>query len=238
MSVLPASLTTSLPALGRLWRRAVPALLLACMAMFTAPAAHAATTYVFDDTSATGQTSQSLLSSTHGESFTSTVTGTLSSFQIMLSASNPSDGGTVTISLWTDNGSATAPAPVSQIDTQTINDSTLSTSAKLISITGLTGNALVEGVRYWVILSTSSFGTSAYRSTSLTGTTGAATEWHDTNSGTATINTSGSGAYIAQIGVTPQAVPEPSSFAVMLAGVGGLLIARAASRRAAARRTV
>jgi len=78
---------------------------------------------------------------------------TLTSLAFDLSDNNPADGGTVTVTLYSDNGSDTAPnASLSTLGT--IADSTLSATASFKTLTVSSSYTLAANTNYWIQLST------------------------------------------------------------------------------------
>jgi hypothetical protein len=147
-----------------------------------------------------------------GNSFSTGPTGyTFTAVDLLVLADNPADGGSFTVSLLNDSSIH----PGSTIATDTFDDSMLSTSLSTISAP-FSSIALAADTRYWIELSTST----------------GSLEWSFTGSndgiGVANEYNFYSGSVAANQNFTPyqmsigSAVPEPSTWALMLAGFAGL----------------
>jgi hypothetical protein len=138
---------------------------------------------------------------------------TLTSVGLLVLADNPSDGGSFTVSLLTDNSIH----PGSTITTDTFADSMLSTSLSTISAP-FSSIALAADTRYWIELSTST-GSLEWAYTAANNGIGVANEYNF-YAGSVSPNNSFT-PYQMSIG-SGSAVPEASTCALMLAGFAGL----------------
>ena len=148
--------------------------------------------------------------------FFSTVSSTtLSDISVLVNASIPSDGGTFTIGVYGD--SFTSPGALLQ--STTFADSLLGTSPGVFS--EAVSVPLSAGTRYWIGISSAPTGSvNWFWSTDISGP-GVAGEFYDNQGGVAPNLT---GPY--QMELTSSAVgavPEPSSWAMMMVGFAGLV---------------
>jgi hypothetical protein len=147
-----------------------------------------------------------------GDSFSTGSAGyTLTSVDLLVLADNPSDGGSFTVSLLNDNSTF----PGSTIATDTFNDSALSTSLSTLSAP-FSSIKLAADTRYWIELSTST-GSLKWSFTGANDGIGVANEFNF-YAGAVSANQSFT-PYQMRIG---SAAPEPSTWALMLAGFAGL----------------
>jgi PEP-CTERM motif len=147
-----------------------------------------------------------------GNSFSTGPSGySLTAVDLLVLADNPSDGGSFTVSLLNDSSIH----PGSTIATDTFKDSMLSTSLSTISAP-FSSIALAADTRYWIELSTST-GSLEWSFTAANVGIGVANEYNF-YAGSVSANQSFT-PYQMSIG---SAVPEPSTWALMLAGFVGL----------------
>jgi Hint domain len=87
-----------------------------------------------------------------GFSFTTNIAGSLHDVALDLADLNPSDGGTVTVSLYSDSGGH----PGQLLDVlDTIRDSGIGTGASLVDVHVPLGVELTAGTEYWIVVSDS-----------------------------------------------------------------------------------
>lgn len=147
-----------------------------------------------------------------GNSFSTGPSGyTLTEVDLLVLADNPSDGGSFTVSLLNDSSIH----PGSTIATDTFHNSMLSTSLSTLSAP-FSSIALAADTRYWIELSTST-GSLEWSFTGANVGIGVANEYNF-YAGSVSANQSFT-PYQMSIG---SAVPEPSTWALMLAGFAGL----------------
>jgi hypothetical protein len=147
-----------------------------------------------------------------GNSFSTGPSGySLTAVDLLVLADNPSDGGSFTVSLLNDSSIH----PGSTIATDTFHDSMLSTSLSTLSAP-FSSIALAADTRYWIELSTST-GSLEWAYTAANDGIGVANEYNF-YAGSVSANQSFT-PYQMRIG---SAVPEPSAWALMLAGFAGL----------------
>jgi hypothetical protein len=148
---------------------------------------------------------------------------TLTAVDLLVLADNPSDGGSFTVSLLNDSSLH----PGSTIATDTFDDSILSTSLSTISAP-FSSVALAANTRYRIELSTST-GSLEWSYTGVNNGIGVANEYNF-YAGSVSANQAFT-PYQMSIG---SAVPEPSTWALMLAGFAGLgLVGYRSSRKSA-----
>src|SRR5271166_709695 len=144
---------------------------------------------------------------------------TLTELELNLSATNPSDGGTFTVSVYSDLNTF----PNALHWNTTANDSILSTNPTVEDFS--TDVGLNAGSRYWIGVS-SLAGSAIFSSASTFTGVGVANEFYINANGEAPNNPFGP--YVMRVVATP----EPSTWALMLVGFAGL--AYAGYRRAKA----
>ena len=106
--------------------------------------------YDTSDQSPFGTDTAIRLGGSAGFSFTTNVTGSIHDVALFLADPTPSDGGTVTVSLYSDNGGQ----PGQLLDALgTIRDSGLSTSGSLVDLPAPFGVQLTAGTEYWIVVS-------------------------------------------------------------------------------------
>jgi Hint domain len=87
-----------------------------------------------------------------GFSFTTNITGSLHDIALDLADSNPQDGGTVTVSLYSDSGGQ----PGQSLDLLgTIRDSSLGQGTTLVDLPAPIGVDLTAGTEYWIVVKAS-----------------------------------------------------------------------------------
>ncbi len=142
------------------------------------------------------------------------------SISVMLEALSPTDLGSITASLWSDSGGS---GPLSQVASLgTIQDSSLTTSYSLISLSPSGSYTLASNEMYWVELS-------SVDSSALWGYTGTSTgvgtlneySWNQYASPPVVTLNNGGATYIMDV-----AVPEPASLGLVAFGLIALLGAR------------
>jgi len=144
-----------------------------------------------------------------GNSFSTGPSGyTLTAVDLLVLVDNPSDGGSFTVSLLNDSSIH----PGSTIATDTFHDSMLSTSLSTLSAP-FSSMALAADTRYWIELSTST-GSLEWAYTAANDGIGVANEYNF-SAGSVSANQAFT-PYQMRIG---SAVPEPSTWALMLAGI-------------------
>jgi hypothetical protein len=154
-----------------------------------------------------------------GDSF-STPTGAvdLTDVKLLVDATTPSDGGSFTVSLFSNTAANAPGSSLNKIGT--IADSSLTTSASVVDLPLTTPILLSAGTRYWIVLSGTT-GSGNWFYTTVNSGTGVANEYNYFQ-GASSANTVFT-PYQMQINVT--AVPEPASFVLLLAGVVGIAAA-------------
>jgi hypothetical protein len=145
---------------------------------------------------------------------------------LLILADTPSDGGTFSVSLLSDNSIH----PGSTIATDTFSDSLLSTSLSVFSAP-FSNIALAASTRYWIELSTST-GSLEWSYSAVNDGIGVANEYNY-YAGAVSANASFT-PYQMSIG-SGSAVPEASTWALMLAGFAGLVLVgyRTSTKKAA-----
>ena len=183
------------------------------LASFSSTTANATYLYNNIDVSSGGTASASTLDNGPlGNSFsTGSAAYTLTSVDLLVLADNPSDGGSFTVSLLSDSSIH----PGATIATDTFHDAVLSTSLSTLSAP-FSSIALAADTRYWIELSTST-GSLEWSFTGANDGIGVANEYNF-YAGSVSANQSFT-PYQMRIG---SAVPEPSTWALMLAGFAGL----------------
>ncbi len=130
-----------------------------------------------------------------GFSFTTNVTGVFHDVALFLADPTPSDGGTVTVSLYSDNGGQ----PGQLLDTLgTIRDSSLSTSGSLVDLPAplLGAPQLTAGTEYWIVVSGSAASDAVWMFDSSDAGYGALGQSFDDKG---TVHSNAQGAYIATV---------------------------------------
>ena len=190
---------------------------LACALLALAPLSSTAAnaTYLYNniDVSSGGTASASTLDNgSLGNSFSTGSAGySLTSVDLLVLADDPSDGGSFTVSLLNDSSIH----PGSTIATDILNDSVLSTSLSILSAP-FASIKLAADTRYWIELSTST-GSLEWSFTGVNDGIGVANEY---NFYAAAVSANQAFTpYQMSIG---SAAPEPSTWALMLAGFAGL----------------
>jgi hypothetical protein len=155
-----------------------------------------------------------------GPLYDSFSTGTGSSFlltgvQLLVSKSGGSSG-TTSIGIYNNNAVTDPPSPGSLFATiGTVTDSSLSGTASVWSVSPVSPLSLAASTRYWVGLSTSNNATMQWWYASSNAGTGVADEYFSNSTGN--FANAGDRPYQMQVSVT--AVPEPSTYAMALAGL-------------------
>ncbi|HEY1863019.1 MAG TPA: choice-of-anchor R domain-containing protein [Roseiarcus sp.] len=182
---------------------------------FSSISANAAYLYNNNDVISGGTADASILDNGPlGNSFSTGPGGyTLTAVDLLVLANDPGDGGSFTVSLLNDNSTQ----PGSTIATDTIADSTLSTSLSIVSAP-FSSIALAANTRYWIELSTTT-GSLEWSYSAINDGIGVGNEYNF-YAGSVSANNSFT-PYQMSIG-TASAAPEPSTWALMLAGFGGL----------------
>ena len=205
-------------------------ILLAVIALLASAAAHATT--VYDNTGAGAGAPNSAAGATLFNSFsTGAVSGALSGLELVLDVGNPSDGGSVTVSLYGDStscgGLGTSSCPGSFItNVGTVNDSALvSSPTPPVTTVSLTANpVLSSSTRYWIAVGGSVSGSANWLEASANTGTGVSGEfWGDGNypytvTGATFADSSANPAEQMQVTVGSAAVPEPSSLWLVAGG--------------------
>ncbi len=150
---------------------------------------------------------------------TGTNSGPLSNLELLLNSPAPTDNGTFSVGLYSNNGS-TPGGLISGLGT--VNDSSLTGSNSLIGV-GLTANPILSaGTTYWI---------------GLTGTTSANWSWTTDTSGVGvsgelfsnkngTFQNNVDGGYQMKVEVGTSAVPEPSTLFISALALAGLVLFR------------
>jgi hypothetical protein len=147
----------------------------------------------------------------------------LTSVDLLVLATSPSDGGSFTVSLLNDSSTS----PGSPIATDTFADSLLSTSLSVLAAP-FPDISLLANTRYWIELSTSN-GSLEWSFTSMNDGIGVANEYNF-YAGSVSANAAFT-PYQMSIG---SAAPEPSTWAMVLVGFAGVgFVGYRASRRSA-----
>jgi hypothetical protein len=183
------------------------------LAPFSSTAANATYLYNNIDVSSGGTAHASTLDSGPlGNSFSTGLSGYIfTAVDLLVLADDPSDGGSFTVSLLNDSSIH----PGSTIATDTFDDSVLSTSLSVLSAP-FSSIALAADTRYWIELSTST-GSLEWSYTGVNDGIGVANEYNFYADSVAA--NQAFTPYQMSIG---SAVPEPSTWALMLAGFAGL----------------
>jgi hypothetical protein len=134
---------------------------------------------------------------------------TLTELELNLSATDPSDGQTFTVSVWSDKSTA----PNTELWSTTENDSVLSTMPTVEDFS--TDVSLNAHTRYWVGVS-SADGSAIFSSATVFTGIGVADEFYINSNGEVPNNPNGP--YVMRVVATP----EPSTWAMMLLGFAGL----------------
>jgi hypothetical protein len=195
------------------------------LAAFGPAAANAA--YLYNNINVTSGGTASASTSDNGPLGNSFSTGpsgfTFTAVDLLVLANSPSDGGTFTVSLLNDNSLN----PGSTIATETFADSAFSTSLSAFSAP-FSNISLAADTRYWIELSTST-GSLEWAYSAINNGIGVANEYNY-YAGSVSQNSAFT-PYQMSIG---SAVPEASTWALMLTGFAGLGLAGwRASRKAA-----
>jgi hypothetical protein len=159
------------------------------------------------------------------DSFSTGGTGAVfSDLKLLIDATDPNDGGSFTVSLFSDN--STSPG-VSLNLLATINDSSLTTSAGVIDISVPSIN-LAANTRYWIELASANTSANWFWSTDVSGP-GVALEFFDNHVGV--FNNFPDGPYQMEISTPSAGVPEPLTLSLFGAGLVGA-VARRRRRKA------
>jgi hypothetical protein len=134
---------------------------------------------------------------------------TLTELELNLSATNPSDGQTFTVSVWSDKSTA----PETELWSTTVNDSVLSAIPTVEDFA--TNVSLNADTRYWVGVS-SADGSAIFSSATIFTGIGVANEFYINSNGE--VPNDPNGPYVMGVLGTP----EPGTWALMLVGFAGL----------------
>jgi len=189
---------------------------------FAATVAHG-TTILFDSTAGTPSGTSGSQIPTYGSFSTGVATGNLSGLQLVMESSNPSDGLSLRVGLYSDN--STSPGSLITF-LGTIADSALTSSPTLVNVSLSATPSLLANTRYWIGLSVVTFNpiTTSWVFESPDSGTGVAGEYYDTTGLTA--NNSFSSALMMQVAEdTVIAAPEPGSILLVAGGLCGLGVA-------------
>ena len=156
----------------------------------------------------------------------STVAGVvnLTEVQVVLSAEVTTDGGSVNISLWSDNG---GPSPGSSVALLgTIADSAMTGSPAIYSLSGLS-QSLAANTRYWIELSTSDQSSAGWWYTDNTTGTGVLGEYWLTNYSPGVVPNAGDSNYDAfpyemRVFASTSETPLPAALPLFASGLGAL----------------
>jgi hypothetical protein len=192
-----------------------------------------AETILYDNLSATSSGTD--FASNIGPLYDSFSTGSsaiyFDSLGLLLSASNPSDGGTFTVSGWSDNSNS--PGALLIGSSPPLSDSLLSTSLSVLYLG--TGNLLAANSRYWIELSSTGSVQWSF-SSDLTGV-GVANEYYDNSFGGVAPNNpcatqnNPCGPYQMEVIGSVSGTPLPASWIMMLTGLAGFGLFSAYRRR-------
>ena len=203
-------------------------LLATCSGLLLACSLHAGTV-LYDSTGQASSGSDAILSfgPLYDSFSTGTNSGALSAVEFVLQISGESAPGSFTIDLFADSGSTTVGGFIANLGT--IDDSSLSCSLSLITLTLASHPNLAANARYWIGLTStgSDPGTTAKWSWTMdTSGTGVNGEFFQNPNGTFANNAGGGYQMEVEVGGTP----EPST---LLLGVTSLLALALLRRRAA-----
>ncbi len=156
----------------------------------------------------------------------STIAGvvSLTEVQVVLSATATTDGGSVNISLWSDNG---GPGPGSSLASLgTILDSALSGSATTYTFSGLS-QSVAANTRYWIELATSNQSSALWWYTDNTAGIGVSGEYWLTNYSPGVVPNAGNTNYLPfpyemTVSASASATPLPAALPLFASGLGGL----------------
>src|SRR5271157_2677831 len=131
---------------------------------------------------------------------------------VLVSATNPGDGDTFAVGLFSDN--STSPGPL--IASETFNDSILSTTTGLVDFVPSSPKSLSPETRYWIgLFSPGAPGSLIWSVAADTSGIGVANEFYFNANG---LSPNIDGPYQLRV----LATPEPATWALMLVGFGGL----------------
>jgi hypothetical protein len=148
----------------------------------------------YDTTGQTVQGQDTAIRSSAGFSFSNASAGLLNEVALDLADSTPTDGGTITVYLYSDNGGHPGQALATL---GVIDDKSLTNNATLVQLQAPSGLQLAAGTEYWIIASGS--GTNAvWFYDSSAGGVGASGQSYDDEGG---IHSNVTGAYIADVEV-------------------------------------
>jgi len=148
----------------------------------------------------------------------------LTEVQVVLSAEVTTDGGSVNISLWSDDG---GPSPGSSLALLgTIADSAMTGSPAIYTLSGLS-EPLTASTRYWIELSTSDQSSAGWSWTSSTTGTGVSGEYWLNNYAGGVVPNVGDinfipSPYEMRVFASTSAVPLPAALPLFASGLGAL----------------
>ena len=143
-----------------------------------------------------------------GFSFTTTDAASLTDVKVSLQDSTPADGGSLSVTLYSDGATSTTPPhPATSLATLgTISDSSIGTGPTVVDVAVAPGVALAANTRYWIELSPSA-GTKAEFDREADGSgTGVGNEFAEDNFGGgdySVYSNSSGGAFLAEVTDTP-----------------------------------
>jgi hypothetical protein len=197
-----------------------PALFFLTIALTLSLTTTASATIIFDTLAHTSTNYWALGGSTIAASFsTGTTSFNLKDVSLVLADKTPSDGGSFSVSLFSDFGTS----PGTLLTTiGTLNDSSLTTTAAIYQLTLATPFLLDPNTRYWIGVEGGVFITNAlwYQTTDYTGATGVHGEY---TFGGNTLHDNDAFGRASQMQVGgDEPVPEPSTILLLGSGLGGL----------------